>query len=162
MERRTFIKSSVWAGAGVMASGLSFGNTDKDPVKKGLRVGIIGLDTSHAIAFTKSLNAPDAPPEFGGYRVTVAYPQGSKDIESSLKRVPGYIEEVRKLGVEIVETIPRLIEEIGCGIARNQRRATAPGTSPARIQSRENRVYRQTGSRHADGYVCDLSGGKGL
>jgi predicted dehydrogenase len=112
MERRTFIKSSALAGAGIMAAGLSFGNTGKDPVKKGLRVGIIGLDTSHAIAFTKSLNAPDASPEFGGYKVVATYPQGSRDIESSVKRVPGYIEEVRKLGVEIVETIPDLLKKV--------------------------------------------------
>ncbi len=111
MERRTFIKSSTLAGVGIMASGLSFGNTGKDTVKKGLRVGIIGLDTSHAIAFTKSLNAPDAS-AFGGYKVVAAYPQGSKDIESSVKRVPGYIEEVRKLGVEIINTIPDLLKKV--------------------------------------------------
>ena len=112
MKRRTFIKSSVLAGAGVMTSGLSFGNTIQEPVKKGLRVGIIGLDTSHATAFTKTLNTENASPEFGGYRVVAAYPQGSKDIESSVSRVPGYIEEVKKLGVEIVNTIPDLLKKV--------------------------------------------------
>ncbi len=111
MERRTFIKSSTLAGIGIMASGPIFG-MNSDPVKKGLRVGIIGLDTSHAIAFTKSLNAENASPDFGGYKVVAVYPQGSKDIESSIKRVPGYIEEVRKLGVEIVDTIPNLLKKV--------------------------------------------------
>ena len=111
MERRTFIKSSALAGIGVMTSGLSFGNTDKASVEKGQRVGIIGLDTSHATAFTKSLNADQAPSDFGGYKVVAAYPQGSKNIQSSVDRVPGYIEEVKKFGVEIVDTIPDLLNK---------------------------------------------------
>ena len=110
MERRTFIKTGVIAGAGLMTSNLSFGSS-QEPVKKGLRVGIIGLDTSHAPAFTKTLNAADAPPEYGGYKVVAAYPQGSKVIESSVTRVPGYIEEVKKLGVEIVDSIADLLKK---------------------------------------------------
>ena len=58
---------------------------------KPLRAGIIGLDTSHAIAFTEALNNPDAPTEIAGCKVVAAYPQGSPDIESSVVRVPGYI-----------------------------------------------------------------------
>ena len=41
-----------------------------------------------------------------------AYPQGSKDIKSSTDRVPGYIEEVKKFGVEIVNTIPDLLKKV--------------------------------------------------
>ena len=112
MERRTFIKASALAGAGLMASRLSFGNAMQESVRKGLRVGIIGLDTSHAVAFTKSLNAADASPEFGGYKVVAAYPQGSKDIESSVRRITEYTESVRKMGVEIVDSIPKLLEKV--------------------------------------------------
>jgi len=112
MERRTFCKTSALAGAGIMASGLSFGNISRNPVQTGRRVGIIGLDTSHATAFTKSFNEENAPPEFGGYKVVAAYPQGSRDIESSTSRVPGYIEEVKKYGVEIVDSIPKLLEKV--------------------------------------------------
>ena len=111
MKRRTFLKSSTLAGAGIMASGLSFGNTDRNSVQQGKRVGIIGLDTSHAIAFTKSFNI-EALPELGGYKVVAAYPQGSRDIESSTSRVPGYIEEVKKMGVEIVDSIPALLQKV--------------------------------------------------
>lgn len=111
MERRTFIKTGALAGAGLMTSGIVFGKS-QEPVKKGLRVGIIGLDTSHAIAFTQSLNKEDASPDFGGYKVVAAYPQGSKDIASSVSRVPAYIEEVKKCGVEIVNTIPDLLKKV--------------------------------------------------
>ena len=76
-----------------------------------LRAGIIGLDTSHAIAFTKALNAENPEPRYAGVRVTVAYPQGSRDIESSTSRVPKYTEQVKALGVEIVDSIDALLKK---------------------------------------------------
>ena len=112
MERRTFIKSGTLAGAGIMASGVSFGNISRMPVQAGKRVGIIGLDTSHVVAFTKALNAADASPDFGGYKIVAAYPKGSKDIEAMIKRVPGFTEEVKKYGVEIVNSIPDLLKKV--------------------------------------------------
>ena len=54
----------------------------------------------------------DAPLEFGGYKIVAAYPQGSLDIESSTSRIPGYIEEVKKRGVEIVDSIQELLEKV--------------------------------------------------
>jgi len=76
------------------------------------RVGIIGLDTSHSVAFTKSLNAPDPLPELKGYKVVAAYPKGSADIESSTKRIAGYTEDVKKMGVEIVGSIEDLLKKV--------------------------------------------------
>lgn len=75
-------------------------------------VGVIGLDTSHATAFTKILNDADAAADVAGYRVTHAYPQGSPDIESSIKRVPEYTAEVKKMGVEIVDSIEALLQKV--------------------------------------------------
>jgi Oxidoreductase family, NAD-binding Rossmann fold len=77
-----------------------------------IRVGMIGLDTSHAIAFTKLLNATDPKPEFAGCRVTVAYPKGSADIVSSVERVPKYTEEMRAMGVTIVDSIDHLVSQV--------------------------------------------------
>ena len=76
----------------------------------GKRVGIIGLDTSHSVAFTKSLLKGDA--SFKGYKFVAAYPQGSLDIISSTERIPGYTEEVKKMGVEIVNSISELLEKV--------------------------------------------------
>ncbi|MBN8826650.1 MULTISPECIES: Gfo/Idh/MocA family oxidoreductase [unclassified Spirosoma] len=81
-------------------------------VATGKRVGMIGLDTSHSTAFVKALNAPDANPSYLGYKVVAAYPQGSKDIESSTSRVPAYTEEVKKLNVEIVSSISDLLKKV--------------------------------------------------
>lgn len=74
-----------------------------------VRVGIIGLDTSHAIEFTKMFNAAEPAPEYAGFRVVAAYPQGSADIVSSTNRVPGYIAKVKEMGVEIVDSIDALL-----------------------------------------------------
>lgn len=79
---------------------------------KVLRAGIIGLDTSHAIAFTKALNDPDAAADIADCKVVAAYPKGSPDIESSVVRVPGYTQQVREMGVEIVDSIEELLEKV--------------------------------------------------
>jgi predicted dehydrogenase len=79
-----------------------------------LKVGIIGLDTSHVIAFTRVLNDPQAAADVAGCRVVAAYPKGSPDIESSTKRVPGYTEDIKKLGVEIVDSIDELVKRVDC------------------------------------------------
>ncbi|WP_242687968.1 Gfo/Idh/MocA family protein [Alienimonas californiensis] len=70
------------------------------------------MDTSHVTAFTKLLNAEDPSPELAGCRVVAAYPQGSPDIESSVMRVPGYTEQVREMGVEIVDSIDALVAKV--------------------------------------------------
>ena len=57
------------------------------------RVGIIGCDTSHAIAFTKLMNA-DKDPDCAGFRVTAAHKWGSPDIFSSTNRYPKYIAQL--------------------------------------------------------------------
>ncbi|NLX56642.1 MAG: Gfo/Idh/MocA family oxidoreductase [Planctomycetaceae bacterium] len=77
-----------------------------------MRIGIIGLDTSHAVAFTKEFNGTDAPSELQGMRVVAAYPQGSADIQSSVQRVPEYTRTVQELGVRIVDSIDQLVEQV--------------------------------------------------
>jgi len=79
-----------------------------------LSIGIIGLDTSHAIAFTKEFNREPAQPELANCRVVAAYPYGSRDIESSSSRIPNYTESVKEMGVEIVDSIDALLEKVDC------------------------------------------------
>ena len=77
-----------------------------------VRVGIIGLDTSHSTAFTKILNDAHAETDVAGFRVVAAYPKGSPDIASSLSRIPQYTEEIQAMGVEIVENIDALLTKV--------------------------------------------------
>lgn len=86
------------------------------PLQGQIKIGIIGLDTSHSTAFTKLLNADDADkkPEYSDFRVVAAYPYGSKTIKSSYERIPEYTKEVEKHGVEIVSSIAELLEKVDC------------------------------------------------
>jgi predicted dehydrogenase len=81
---------------------------------KTLRVGIIGLDTSHVPAFTKAFNKEPADPEMQNCRVVAAYPFGSRDIESSASRIPKYTAEVKELGLEVVDSIDALLGKVDC------------------------------------------------
>ena len=78
-----------------------------------LKVGLIGLDTSHVIAFTELLNNPKNTNHVSGARVVVAFKGGSPDIESSRSRVEGYTKQLQeKYGVRIVPTIEELCDEV--------------------------------------------------
>jgi predicted dehydrogenase len=111
LNRREFIKTSSAGtiGLGVAGSISPVSGLTRADQK---RIGIIGLDTSHSTAFTKALNDPAAGPEFSGYKVVAAYPKGSLDIKSSTDRIPAYTEEVKKSGVEIVDSIEELLKRV--------------------------------------------------
>lgn len=111
LNRRHFLKTSVVAGMGLGLAGPTFATAGSHQAKQ-LKAGIIGLDTSHSIAFTKVLNDANAEADVAGVRVIAAYPHGSKDIESSVKRIPEYTEEIKQLGVEIVGSIDELLEKV--------------------------------------------------
>lgn len=91
------------------ATQLQLTSAEGTPMK---RIGIIGLDTSHSIAFSRTFNAETPVPALAGMRVTVAYPWGSRDIESSTSRIPDYTEQVKKLGVSVVDSLPALLEQV--------------------------------------------------
>ncbi|MCE9588918.1 MAG: Gfo/Idh/MocA family oxidoreductase [Planctomycetes bacterium] len=70
-----------------------------------LRIGMIGLDTSHVVAFTKLLNDPKNEAHVPGGKVTVAFPGGSPDFDLSINRVEGFTKELREnWGVKIVDS----------------------------------------------------------
>jgi predicted dehydrogenase len=79
---------------------------------KPLRAGIIGLDTSHAIAFTKIFNDPKAAGDLAAVKVIAVYPSSSADIASSRDRVGEYTEQMKKMGIEIVDSIPALLAKV--------------------------------------------------
>lgn len=87
------------------------GNGRADELKP-IRIGIIGLDTSHAINFTKLINQNPSDPMMHGCHVTAAYPHGSRDIESSVSRIPEYTKEIQALGVEVVDSIEKLLSQV--------------------------------------------------
>lgn len=90
----------------------SVSHAEESSEKPLIKIGIIGLDTSHVTAFTKLLNDPKASADLAGFRVVAAYPKGSPDIASSVRRVPQFTEAMQKMDVEIVPSIAELLEKV--------------------------------------------------
>jgi predicted dehydrogenase len=93
----------------LLPTALTLAQTE-DP--KLIKIGVIGLDTSHAPAFAKLFNASDAKDDLAGFKVVAAYPNGSPDIVSSKSRIPQYTKEFQDLGIEITDSIPALLEKV--------------------------------------------------
>ena len=118
-DRREFIRDTTLAGVALgisKSANAAFATRrflkETNDVEAGKRIGIIGLDTSHSVAFTAALNDPLADKAFAEFRVVAAYPKGSNDIQSSVERIKGYTEEVKNLGVEIVNSIAELLTKV--------------------------------------------------
>lgn len=112
IKRRDFIKTAAITGIGLGIGNKPLQAFGNEPPFKELKAGIIGLDTSHSVAFTKTLNDPNENSDVAGVKVVAAYPKGSKDIESSVQRIPQYTEEIKQMGVEIVGSIDELLEKV--------------------------------------------------
>lgn len=82
-----------------------------EPAKK-IRAGIIGVDTSHAVEFTKLLQNPQATGEMAEMTIVAAYPGGSPDLPSSWDRVKPNSDTLRGMGVEIVDSIDELLKRV--------------------------------------------------
>jgi predicted dehydrogenase len=113
LSRRHFVKQAAMSSIG-------FGLLGNNPllngnriVAPGKRVGIIGLDTSHVIAVTTSLNTPKPGTDWGGYKVVAAFPtKGSADMKESIGRLAGFTDQVKSMGVEIVDSIESLLKKV--------------------------------------------------
>lgn len=79
-----------------------------------LKIGMIGLDTSHASAFAKLLNDPAHPHHVKGGKVKIACPAGSLDFELSSSRIEKITSEVESYGVRIAGTIEEVAEQSDC------------------------------------------------
>ncbi len=85
-----------------------------------LRVGIIGLDTSHVIAFTQTLNVTTNKSHVPGARVVAAYKSFSPDIVSSASRVEGYTKQLQEqFGVKLVGSVEELCREVDVVMLEN-------------------------------------------
>jgi|SRR5579872_3295084 len=88
---------------------LLFANAEDEPV----RIGIVGLDTSHVVAFTQLLNDSKAANYVPGAKVVCAWKGGSPDVESSSSRIEGFTKTLQeKWGVEIVDSVETLCTKV--------------------------------------------------
>jgi hypothetical protein len=117
IERRKFISSITVAGIGMTA----FSRIPKLP-EQTKRIGIIGLDTSQVTMIIAHINnikgegfdvvQPVWGQDVAGFSVVAAYPYGSREIESSMKQIPLYVERMKQIGVEIVDSIDALLSKV--------------------------------------------------
>jgi hypothetical protein len=78
-----------------------------------LRIGIIGCDTSHVVAFTETLNDPQAKGHIPGGKIVAAYKGGSADIPSSISHVEGYAKTLQeKYGVKMYDSIEEMCKDV--------------------------------------------------
>ena len=81
--------------------------------EKEIRIGLIGLDTSHAVAFTKILNDPKNAQHVPGGKVVAAFKGGSRDIPSSWDRVDKYTEKLEAdFGVKLYPSIEEMCKNV--------------------------------------------------
>ncbi len=80
---------------------------------KDLRIGLIGLDTSHVIAFTKIINDPKATGPLAKAKVVAAFRGGSRDIPSSADRLDKFTETLTKdYGLKLYPSIAELCKNV--------------------------------------------------
>lgn len=111
LDRRKFIKQSALAGALAGLRQVPLGNISKRK-EEVVRIGIIGLDTSHSPEFTRFFNSENPEAGITGFRVVAAYPTGSEDIKSNVEMIPEYTRQVQDMGVEIVESVRILLKKV--------------------------------------------------
>src|SRR5688572_16669061 len=78
-----------------------------------LRIGIVGLDTSHCVSWTPYLNDPKHPRHIPGARVVAAFKGGSPDVVASHTRVDRFTEQMQeKWKIAIVPSIEELCRQV--------------------------------------------------
>ena len=107
---RRFLILAVTLSAWGPAALTGFARTESS---QPVRVGIIGLDTSHVIEFTRIFNDPADPQHVPGVWIVAAFKGGSPDIEASRTRIDKFTAELRdKWNIEIVNDIPTLCGKV--------------------------------------------------
>jgi predicted dehydrogenase len=78
-----------------------------------LRIGMIGLDTSHVTAYLNIINDPQNKDHVPGAKIVAGFKGGSPDIESSRSRVDGFVKTAtEKFGVKMYDSIEELAKNV--------------------------------------------------
>jgi predicted dehydrogenase len=78
-----------------------------------IRVGLIGIDSSHAVAFTQLLNDPSRADHVPGARIVAMFKGGSPDVEASATRIEKFTAQLRDTWkIEQVDSIDELLRRV--------------------------------------------------
>ena len=90
------------------------------PQANEIRIGIIGLDTSHVTAFTRILNDSSAKDYIPGAKVVAAFKDSSPDIKASYSRVEKFTAELTgKWGVKLYPNVKELCKQVDAIMIEN-------------------------------------------
>ncbi len=99
--------------AGTLAGHATPRQTPSGEATRPIRVGLIGLDNSHAGAFTQLLNDSSRADYIPGARVIAAFKGGSPDVVASATRIEKFTAELRdKWQIELVDSIEELVRRV--------------------------------------------------
>ncbi|ATC64627.1 oxidoreductase [Nibricoccus aquaticus] len=103
-----------------------------------LRLGIVGLDSSHAVSLARLCNGTSS---LLNARVVAAWAGGSLDLPLSATRIDGFTQEVREIfGVEILDT-PEAVAERSDAVAILSMDGRAHPSQFARIASLQRPIF---------------------
>jgi hypothetical protein len=78
-----------------------------------IRIGMIGLDTSHVVQYLGIINDPKHKDHVPGGKIVAGFKGGSADVESSRTRVDNFTKTaVEKYGVKMYDTIEELAQNV--------------------------------------------------
>lgn len=78
-----------------------------------LRIGLVGMDTSHVTAYLGILNDPKNKDHVPGARIVAGFKGGSADVESSRTRVDGFVQTAQeKYGVKMYDSVEELAKNV--------------------------------------------------
>jgi len=85
-----------------------------------LRIGMVGLDTSHVTAFTRILNDKSTKDHISGGKIVAAVKDSSPDIKSSYSRVEKYTAELTgKWGIKLYPTVTEMCQHVDAVMVEN-------------------------------------------
>lgn len=88
------------------------GQSAKTAPTETMRIGIIGLTTSHVVAFTKVINDPAATGILSEMQVVAGFVGGMPDNESSWGRREKFTKQLRDEGIKIYDSIEELVANV--------------------------------------------------
>lgn len=107
LNRRKFVKYAASGSLGLTLTNVNLSAHAKS--SNSIPIGIIGMDTSHSVAFTKYINGQD-----NGFQVVAAFTTVSKDIPASYERVDKFTQQLRDEGIKIVNSIKEILDVSEC------------------------------------------------
>ncbi len=106
-----FVRQLLTALSLFMAGCMTAVSVADEPAKI-TRIGLIGLDTSHVIAFTGVFNRANADGLLAEFEVVAGFPGGTADNPSSFNRVEKFTEQLRGKGIKIYDSIEEMLPHV--------------------------------------------------